>query len=249
VKLDFSGLRILVIGDPIADVYHWGHVDRVSPEAPVPVFIEDSVECREGGAWNVAKQMQALGVSVGAYWREDDRSTEKHRYMVGNHQLMRLDRDRCVRTTLSFDTALDFDAIVISDYAKGHCTPELCQHAIKSGIPTIVDPKGKDWEKYRGCAVICPNHLEINGNDGFNIIEKRGAEGLRYNGIDYPSTARRVYDVTGCGDTVTAVVAACIAKGMDIPSACVIANQAAGYVAGEIGTTVCSIEKLRELCE
>lgn len=248
MTLDFTGLSILVAGDPIVDVYHWGHVDRMSPEAPVPVFIEDGHEARPGGAHNVAEQLKALGVSVAVYWREDDKSTEKHRYMVGSHQLMRLDRDRCVRSSLDFAEALDYDAIVISDYAKGHCTHDLCQHLIRTGIPVIVDPKGRDWDKYRGCAVICPNHLEVNGHEGFNLIEKRGAEGLRYNGIDYPASAHRVFDVTGAGDTVVSVIAACIAKGLDIPTACQLANLAAGYVVSELGTTVCPIERLRELC-
>lgn len=246
--IDFSGLKILVIGDPILDAYVFGRVERVSPEAPVPVFIPERREVRMGGAANVEAQLIALGVETESCWTDETEEwTRKERYMVGSHQLLRVDED-CWVPAQGFSAAGDYDAVVISDYAKGACTPIVCQTAIRSSAPVIVDPKGKDWTKYRGCTVICPNQHEVNGNEGFNIIEKRGAHGLRYRGRDYPSTARRVFDVTGAGDTVTAVIAACVAKNIDPAEACKLANLAAGYVVGEVGTTVCPIEKLRELC-
>jgi D-beta-D-heptose 7-phosphate kinase/D-beta-D-heptose 1-phosphate adenosyltransferase len=252
VKLDFTGAKILVIGDPMIDEYHFGHVERISPEAPVPVFVNDHSTVRHGGAANVAQQLEALGASASTAWGRGT-WTVKTRYMVGSHQLLRVDADQCVTNTVP---ALEgYSAIIISDYAKGACTPDVCQEAIQGAlnlkIPVIVDPKGKDWIKYKGATCICPNHLEAQPWDGLTI-EKRGAEGLRMhaNGArtDYPSTARHVFDVTGAGDTVTAVIAACLAVGMSLEDACPIANAAAGYVVGEIGTTVCPIEELQKLC-
>ena len=254
MNLDFSDVKILVIGDPMVDEYHFGHVDRISPEAPVPIFLQDSAESRAGGAANVYCQLNMLGCKTKAAFPMRANNwfgwTQKNRYMVGNHQLFRHDHDRCVENSLSNSHPLNqFDAIVISDYAKGACTPNICQKAISTGVPVIVDPKGKDWSKYQGCTVICPNHLEVNGNEGFDVIEKRGPLGLRYKGIDYPSTAKRVYDVTGAGDVVVSIIAACVAKGIDIPTACRLANLAAGYAVEQVGTTVCPIEKLRDLCK
>lgn len=245
---DFSGLKILVVGDPIMDTYHFGRVDRISPEAPVPVFVEDDYDERLGGAANVSSQLKALGCSVDAafYWSQSDEWTQKHRYMVGSHQLLRVDEDKCVTNTIPALEA--FSAIVISDYAKGACTPEVCAEVIASGLPVIVDPKGTDWTKYNGCTVICPNHLEVNGHEWSHMVVKQGAKGLWYQGKEYPSTARHVFDVTGAGDTVTAVIAACVAAKIDLPDACRLANLAAGYVVGEVGTTVCPIEKLKALC-
>lgn len=251
MELDFSGVKILVIGDPISDVYNFCRSERLSPEAPVPVLIREKWEKRWGGAANVWAQLVALGCTVERAWPAGGWSkwTRKERYLVGSHQIMRLDDDRCVPNTLP---ALDgFSAIVISDYAKGACTPEICQEAIRSGLPVIVDPKGDPWDKYHGATVICPNSSEVRSWDGL-MVEKRGALGLRLREreivFDYPSVARHVFDVTGAGDTVTAVIAACVAKGIAIELACPIANVAAGFVVGEVGTSVCSIEKLRELC-
>lgn len=241
MKLDFSGLKILVIGDPMADLYHFGRVDRVSPEAPVPVFVEEHFESRNGGAANVMTQLGALGCHAVGAW-DSYIWTSKDRYMVGNHQLLRVDKDICVHNTIP--SLNGFHAIVISDYAKGACTPEICRQAIASGLPVIVDPKGKDWSKYKGCTVICPNQHEVNGGEGFDIVQKMGANGLSYRGVSYPAVARHVFDVTGAGDTVVAVISACVAKGIDIPVACKLANIAAGYVVGEVGTTVCPLEYL-----
>lgn len=259
MKLDFSGVKILVVGDPINDIYRFGHVDRVSPEAPVPVFIEDRIEERHGGAANVLHQLTALGCeAVGAWKYARWHWTSKVRYMVGSHQLLRHDRDvECENEIPGLD---GFSTVVISDYAKGACTPEVCQEVIASGLPVIVDPKGRDWGKYDGVRVLCPNEKELQGVDSWAhslaswIVEKRGPAGLRLHGhtgnpTDYPSTARHVFDVTGAGDTVTAVIAACVAVKMSLPDACRLANLAAGYVVGEVGTTVCPIEKLRALCK
>ena len=266
MKLDFSGLKILVVGDAIDDIYHFGRVDRMSPEAPVPVFVEERIERRPGGAWNVATQLAALGCQVDVSFCFDNDITEKHRYMVGSHQLLRVDFDRCCPADLPALEGLH--AIVISDYAKGACTPEVCQEVIASGVPVIVDPKDYLWWKYRGSRVICPNHLELldhltycDSNGGTwpawvadHLVVKRGAAGLSLysegdpRGTDYPSTARHVFDVTGAGDTVTAVIAACVAKGIALPTACKLANLAAGYVVGEVGTTVCPLDVLQGLC-
>jgi D-beta-D-heptose 7-phosphate kinase/D-beta-D-heptose 1-phosphate adenosyltransferase len=268
VKLDFSAAKILVIGDPMMDVYHFGHVDRISPEAPVPIFVQDRrdalgrarLDYRPGGAQNVVMQLQALGCQVDdAYkstWTRQPKWTEKHRYMVGHYQLFREDIDRHVPNTVP---ALEgFSAVIISDYAKGACTFDVCQEAIHGAfnlkIPVIVDPKGSDWDKYRNATVICPNEQEldipyaIRDRLESELVIKMGAKGLHYHGHLYPATAKHVFDVTGAGDTVTAVIAACLAVGMTLPEACPIANAAAGYVVGEIGTTVCPIEELQKLC-
>lgn len=264
MKLDFTGVKILVVGDPINDLYVWGRVERISPEAPVPVFIEDDMEGRDGGAANVAAQLRALGCQVEVGWGLPISAgawTRKTRYMVGSHQCFRVDFDTC---TPNYLPALDgFSAAIISDYAKGACTPEVCQEVIleanRLGIPTIVDPKGKGWLKYFGCTVICPNEKELSMEPsewygiGATVVHKRGANGIDLltmpqNRVNYPATAKHVFDVTGAGDTVTAVIAACLAIGMSVEEACPIANAAAGYVVGEVGTTVCPIEKLRELC-
>ena len=265
MKLDFSGLKILVIGDPMADVYHWGRVERLSPEGPWPIFLEDDREVRWGGAMNVWVQLEALGCDAHHAWDIPTAGygwTQKNRYMVGNHCLFRVDDDQCVENQIP---ALDgFSAIVISDYAKGACTPEICQEAIvgamERSIPVIVDPKGPDWSKYQGVTVICPNEKEYQEQyrtsfDDTFIVLKRAAAGIdlikpyESERVNYPAQVHRVSDVTGAGDTVTAVIAACAGSNIGIAEACKLANLAAGCVVSEVGTTVCRIEKLRDLCK
>lgn len=253
------GVHVLVFGDPMIDVYHFGRSERLSPEAPVPVFIEERTESRPGGAANVVANLEALGCMVTTLFPPKP-WTEKHRYMVGHHQLFRLDKDMWYEPELPL-LADRPHVIVISDYDKGSCTQHNCQWAISAakalGALVVVDPKGGGWGRYRGADVICPNQQEADmGTSEFpyRMLEKRGADGLRLhapsgmNGWeDLPAQARHVFDVTGAGDTVVAVVAAALGAGAPLLDAAKLANIAAGYVVGEVGTAVCPIEKLREL--
>jgi len=252
----FAQSKVLVVGDAMQDVYHFGRVDRLSPEAPVPVFIEERQKGRPGGAANVAANLQALGCQVKTVMPRGPEITMKHRYMVGHHQLFRVDHDVVREPTpadISNAEALcDWaDVVVLSDYAKGWLTREMCQSVIQRRC-AVVDPKGRSWSKYERCEVICPNTKEMIDHawDGA-LIEKRGSLGLRLYPIgqfgpseDFPARARHVYDVTGAGDTVVAVVAACLSVGADLQSACVLANAAASVVVGKVGTSECSAEEL-----
>lgn len=255
----FADTSVLVVGDAIVDEYHFGSIKRISPEAPVPVFVEDDGkrEVRRGGADNVAHQLEVLGCKTHTHF--PNRRSEKHRYMVGHYQVFRRDRDEYEEGTFPWQyEPPDANVIVLSDYAKGFLTFELCRLLITMAndyrIPVIVDPKARNWEKYRGATLICPNSKELDEGIGpkFNtVIEKRGADGLRIwqdgKYEDIPAAARHVFDVTGAGDTVVAVVAAAIGAGGDVASAARLAAYAAGYVVGEVGTAVCPVEKLRSL--
>lgn len=262
----FADARALVVGDALIDHYHFGHIDRISPEAPVPVFVEDysKAEMRRGGADNVAHQLEVLGYRVRTAFPV--RRSIKHRYMVGHYQVFRVDKDCHETPDDSFEVSLnDIDVIVLSDYAKGFVTPALCEEVIETAkardIPVVVDPKGTNWSKYSGATVVCPNQREFDLWDYVdqprNILLKRGEAGLSVieantqygmpTRFDIPAQARHVYDVTGAGDVVVAVVAAALGVGCDLRNAARLATFAAGYAVGEVGTTVCPKEKLIEL--
>lgn len=264
----WQGKRVVVIGDAIEDLYVFGSVERVCPEAPVPVLIKQGISQRAGGAANVREQLHALGLETEAFFAATP--SRKTRYMTGSHLLLRVDND-----VYSEPQDADIEAavaaierahaVVISDYGKGWASFEMCSAAIwrarKRNIPVIVDPKEPDWTKFSGANVVCPNLKEWqfakNVDTNSAVVVKCGAAGLRlYPRIHetafviqkhFPAQARRVYDVTGAGDTVTAVVAATLAQCDDLEEACTLANVAAGWVVGEIGTTVISKEKLKEL--
>lgn len=259
----FSSASVLVIGDAMVDEYHFGRVDRISPEAPVPIFIEEKTEVRRGGADNVAHQLEALGCGVRKVFAR--RLSIKHRYFAGHHQVFRRDDDQ-IATPEDVDDAArriafnipDCDVVVLSDYAKGLLTPRLCQDVIGYGKPVVVDPKGRNWFKYDGAHVICPNEHELETvnltSPGAMVLAKLGAKGLAIrsrDGIEHmriPALAKQVYDVTGAGDVVTAIAAACC--GIRDPNSvswaekATIANHAAGVVVGKLGTAVCSKEEL-----
>lgn len=173
------------------------------------------------------------------------------------------------------------DAVLISDYGKGVVTPALLDRLLpelaRLGIPSAVDPKEEHFLRYRGVSVITPNLAEAsqgwgrrirNSSDlleaGFGLREKlearavlitRGEEGMSLftdeGHTHFPTRARKVYDVTGAGDTVIATIATALAARTPLPEACVLANHAAGLVVAQLGTAAASgvelIESLEDL--
>jgi D-beta-D-heptose 7-phosphate kinase/D-beta-D-heptose 1-phosphate adenosyltransferase len=175
----------------------------------------------------------------------------------------------CMRERLD-----NLHACVLSDYAKGVLTENLLHELItmckQAHIPVIVDPKGHRYSRYRGATVVTPNTTEANlaaqnveGNmtieqvadrlqseigDGALLIT-RGPQGMSLfisgqPGTHIPAQARNIYDVTGAGDTVVAVLALLLATGMEMLEAARLANYAAGIVVGKVGTACVSIEEL-----
>ena len=158
------------------------------------------------------------------------------------------------------------DVLVLSDYAKGVVTPALCQVLIpaarKRGIPVLVDPKNPDYSHYRGATTICPNltelalalRMDVGDLDGLlgaaeALVTKLDIEFLTAtlsekgialvrpgNRFVAPAQARQVFDVSGAGDTVIAVIALCLASGLKPETAVQLANVAAGIVVGKVGT-------------
>jgi D-beta-D-heptose 7-phosphate kinase/D-beta-D-heptose 1-phosphate adenosyltransferase len=167
-------------------------------------------------------------------------------------------------------------AVLVSDYGKGVVSPDLLNRLLpelkRRGIPCAVDPKEEHFESYRGVSVITPNLAEasqawgrrIRNDDelieaGFglrrrldaeSVLITRGEEGMSLfteeGHTHFPTRARRVYDVTGAGDTVVATIATALAAGTPLPEACVLANHAAGLVVAELGTAVATASLLVE---
>jgi D-beta-D-heptose 7-phosphate kinase / D-beta-D-heptose 1-phosphate adenosyltransferase len=164
------------------------------------------------------------------------------------------------------------DVVVLSDYAKG--TLQDCQKIIglakAAGVPVLVDPKGTDFTRYRGASLLTPNIAEFEAvvghceseaeliSRGLLLLERlaidallvtRGEHGMtllrpHHQAINLPARAREVFDVTGAGDTVIAVLAAALASGQGLPEAVGLANVAAGIVVGKLGASTVSIPEL-----
>jgi D-beta-D-heptose 7-phosphate kinase / D-beta-D-heptose 1-phosphate adenosyltransferase len=264
-----QGARIAVVGDAMVDHYVFGRVERICPEAPVPIFIPERNENRPGGAANVARQLMQLGCEV--YQAFAPEFCIKTRYMAGQQLVLRVDEDKVAKPDLSDVTGVAnyvahlkfLDAVILSDYAKGWLSPAMCRAvidvAIKRHVPVVVDPKGNEWGKFVGCDLICPSTSDgFTGHTGYSsatfpdILLKCGADGMQLSErgeetVALPTTARHVADVTGAGDCIVAVVAAAIAVGARKREAATLAALAAGWCVGEVGTVSCSRETLKGL--
>jgi D-glycero-beta-D-manno-heptose-7-phosphate kinase len=171
------------------------------------------------------------------------------------------------------------DAVLISDYGKGVVTPELLELLLpeleRRSIPSAVDPKEEHFLRYRGVSVITPNTAEASEawgrrfrseadlvEAGFGLRDRlqagavlvtRGEEGMSLFTAEghthFPTRARRVYDVTGAGDTVIATIATALAARATLPEACVLANHAAGLVVAQLGTAAATAAELTQSLE
>ncbi|MBU2706230.1 bifunctional D-glycero-beta-D-manno-heptose-7-phosphate kinase/D-glycero-beta-D-manno-heptose 1-phosphate adenylyltransferase HldE [Zooshikella marina] len=165
------------------------------------------------------------------------------------------------------------DVVVLSDYGKGALAKpqQLIQAAKAAGKPVLVDPKGTDFAKYRGATLITPNFSEFEAvvgtcPDEATLTQKgmallaeleldallvtrseHGMTLLRPSGIPLhlPAQAKEVFDVTGAGDTVIAVIASALGAGLSLPESVALANLAAGIVVGKLGTATVSAPELR----
>jgi D-beta-D-heptose 7-phosphate kinase/D-beta-D-heptose 1-phosphate adenosyltransferase len=312
-RLDgFSKVKVLVVGDVMIDRYWWGNVERISPEAPVPVVQLQRKTIAAGGAANVAANIAGLGAEaflIGAIGDDEESkllpealgkinvsaehllklpdrpTTVKTRIIAHHQQVVRLDQEVNSELTAeeekiiwekTSDLIEKTDIVVISDYAKGLLTESLLTRLISfskaQNQMILVDPKGKDYTKYKGASLLTPNRKEAleacNFSDnGQNIVEKAGKKLLNelelgailvtqgehgmtlFRNDSKPfhldAVARDVYDVTGAGDTVIASLAVALGAGSGLEEAAEISNIAAGLVVEQVGTTPIKIEELK----
>jgi len=180
--------------------------------------------------------------------------------------------------TNTFESALhDAKIVVLSDYAKGvlRDAPSLISAARKRGLPIVIDPKGHDFARYRGATLLTPNQSEFEAvvghiTDDADLVVKgcalrdsldleallitRSEKGMcllqrGHSPLHLPTRAREVYDVTGAGDTVVAVLAAAMAAGETMHEAVALSNLAAGVVVGKVGTATVSPAELAAAME
>lgn len=300
-----AGTRLLCVGDAMLDRFIYGSVDRISPEAPIPVLQIQREQAMLGGAGNVARNLAALGtetcfltvlgrdeagrmlthlvgeerrIEAQLLFEPDRRTTVKRRYIAGGQQLLRADdelvaaispaslADLLSRAETDLATS---GGLILSDYGKGVLTDavvtRLIEMARAAGRPIVVDPKGADFGRYAGATILTPNRKElaeasrlpvgtdaeveeaarkiIESCDVAMVLVTRSQDGMTLVRADAPplhlkAAAREVYDVSGAGDTVVAVLAAGLAAGIPVERAAELANLAAGIVVGKAGTAV-----------
>ncbi|MGI9278594.1 MAG: bifunctional D-glycero-beta-D-manno-heptose-7-phosphate kinase/D-glycero-beta-D-manno-heptose 1-phosphate adenylyltransferase HldE [Endozoicomonas sp.] len=225
-------------------------------------------------------RLEAAGVYCDFARLEDIPTITKLRVISQHQQLIRLDHEEAF-SGLSSDILEEktanllenIGAVILSDYNKGTLQnhQQLIKLARTRGIPVLVDPKGTDFERYRGATVITPNLQEFETvvghcrdeqelvNKGQKLLEELELEALLITRSEHgmtlirkdeqevhlPARAREVFDVTGAGDTVISTLATALAAGAELPKAAALANIAAGIVVAKLGTATASMPELR----
>jgi D-glycero-beta-D-manno-heptose-7-phosphate kinase len=299
----FQNLTVFVVGDIMLDTYIWGKVERISPEAPVPVVRVQKREARLGGAANVALNIQALGAEAklfsvigndfegneliqiiakngltkNAILQSDNRpTTVKQRIIASSQHIVRIDSETEENITLEEQNWLleviknqdkKPDIIIFEDYDKGVLGKPLIQAIItwakQHQIPTITDPKKRNFLDYQGVTLFKPNLKELK--EGLKIdldtssastIQKTiesarkqlGVEGilltLSEKGvfIDFQEEShlvsahiRQIADVSGAGDTVVSIAALCLALNLTPKEIAFLSNLGGGLVCESVG--------------
>lgn len=299
----FNTLRVLVIGDVMLDSYVWGKVERISPEAPVPVVNVHHREYRLGGAGNVLLNVQSLGAeaiicsvigndSAGnllenslvekglnceGLIRSNERiTTIKERIIAGSQQVVRIDTETDKPILRSESEKLIAKAkelipacqvIIFEDYDKGVLTQEtiaeITNFANAHNVPTVVDPKKRNFLAYNNTTLFKPNLKELREGLKIDFNADSRAEllttvqtlkaALNIKGalitlsergvfIDFegeihqlPAHIRQIADVSGAGDTVISIAACCVALGLSPKTIAGISNLGGGLVCELVG--------------
>jgi D-beta-D-heptose 7-phosphate kinase / D-beta-D-heptose 1-phosphate adenosyltransferase len=224
----------------------------------------------------LATELERAGITLRLVTAAGFPTITKLRVLSRNQQLIRLDFEEDLSGAAAVDAAdLPLEGIalvVLSDYAKGTLAqaPAIIAAAKAAGAVVLVDPKGNDFERYRGATLLTPNLSEFHAvvgetHDDASLVERaaglrealeltallvtRGDRGMTLvteSGVVHlPAEAREVYDVTGAGDTVISMLAAALAAGTGFEQAAQLANLAAGVAVGKLGTATVTREELQ----
>lgn len=237
-----------------------------------------SVVGRDDAARLLVRLLQEENVAYQLTCDESLDTTVKLRVIGRQQQLLRIDFENAPGPTALQAKFADFqerlphcDVVILSDYAKGALVhvQRMIHAARAAGRTVLVDPKGEDYEKYRGASVLTPNRGEFRevvgtwkdeedfARRGHALLERleldallvtRSEEGVSLfvpgEVMHVKAEAREVYDVSGAGDTVIATLAAMLGAGLEIRDAVRWANKAAGIVVGKLGTAVAMPDEL-----
>ena len=290
---------IFVIGDVMLDEYKFGKVNRISPEAPVPIFQVEKTISKMGGAGNVYNNLISIGADASLFCiigddyigkeiqqsltkkdknylikSEQVTSIKKTRIISQSQQLLRIDFENKIEKRISdllFKELIKrietktVDLVIVSDYSKGTITEDNLQKLIlnckKLNIKIIIDPKNLRKEAYKNSFLLKPNrseferifNIKMNSRNFDQLIldEIRelniehflitmGNKGMKYYSskgdiLKIDTHSQEVFDVTGAGDTVIAVLSFCISLEVDIKKSIEIANKAASITINKLG--------------
>ncbi len=310
----FDSLRVLIIGDVMLDSYVWGRVERISPEAPVPVVNVDRRERRLGGAGNVLLNVQALGAEAiicsvigtdapgdlleqelcdrglncdGLIRSHDRITTIKERIIASSQQVVRVDTETDRYITDAERTQLVAKAkelipschvIIFEDYDKGvlskEAIAEITNFANEQRVPTVVDPKKRNFLSYQNTTLFKPNlkelreglklDFDVDDASEFQAAVDQLKQALHISGalitlsergvfIDFndqklklPAHVRQIADVSGAGDTVISIAACCVALRQSPAIIAGLSNLGGGLVCESVGVVPIDKAQLKQ---
>ena len=248
--------KVLVIGDGCKDVFQYGKCDRLSPEAPVPVFKPSQAKWNGGMAVNVYNNIRSLGVEADII---TDSGVTKTRYVddVSNQMLLRIDENDEVENILLCDLAKikydEYSAVVISDYDKGFLSEEDIIYICNNHPLVFMDTKKKIDNWAYGAEFIKINKKEFDANSenllkeyNGDLIVTLGKEGAMHWMNKYPIEIEHpVRDLTGAGDTFLAALAVKYLENRDIQEAIMFANKCSAWVVTQKGVAVVDLNKVK----
>ena len=245
-SLQHKKFKILLIGDSCVDEYQYGIVDRISPEAPVPILKFQKKFTKPGMASNVEQNLKALGCDVYFITREPSLKIRLIDERTNQH-IARIDHDvKSLPINVSQVELLSYDAVVISDYNKGVVTYELMESVISTFKgPVFIDTKKNDLQRLSGSFVKI-NSLEYSQCYSVceDLIVTAGSKGAYYRGENFRCDTVDVSDVCGAGDTFLSALAYQYLMTSDIKSAIKFANKASAVTVGKLGVYAPTLEEI-----
>ena len=249
-------LSILLLGETCEDVYLYGKVNRVSPEAPVPIVEYSHEESFQGMASNVKRNLEAFGCFVNLITNKEEIQKVRVVDKESNYQLLRIDHDVKVSQIRSAEVRsaflhFNYDVIVVSDYNKGFLTTDDLKIISENFAgPVFIDTKKKDLftqsNTYFKINELEYSRLETIPDDS-QLIVTLGSQGARHDGMVYPSQSVNVYDVVGAGDAFLSGLVYGFLVYNDMGSAIALANKVASIVVQHPGTYSLTSDDIRSI--
>lgn len=248
-------LKVLLIGDDCLDVYKYGTVNRISPEAPVPIFDFEYTVQKPGMASNVYENLVKLGCDVANV--TGNMKSIKTRYIDKRtqQQLLRVDEDKMSSPIEVGDYLKSYgvDCVVISDYNKGSLTYDNIIKIINLfDVPIFIDTKKTNLSEFDRIWPSRDLYLKINEQEESRATSKSrktivtlGKDGARYNGVIYPAPHVEVADVCGAGDTFLSALAYHYTLNKKMPEAIRFAIKASTITVQHLGVYAPSLEEIQ----
>lgn len=251
--------EILIIGETCLDVYVFGEVNRLSPEAPVPILKKKSKETKIGMSGNVCANIKSMIPSIKiTKVSNDSKDIRKIRFIdkESNYQVLRYDIENEIKSLdiSKIDTRKKYDAIVLSDYNKGLISKKFVSNLTKIFKDTkiFVDTKKTDLKIFKDCVIKInekeSKNLSISDRDNLDCIITLGSSGCVYQDEKYETKRVEVYDVCGAGDVFLAALVSRWLETKDMERSIKTANNCATLSVTKLGCYTVKREEYENLC-